>query len=133
MLFRSYPSIIGCCRYVSQSIQLPSDKDNHKQKLVQKGNYLWCSFLSAHQDPKYFKNPEEFNPERWLTEQGMMRKDMKDILSFGAYSRACIGRDLVDVIIKETIKNFTQTFKWEKLPNQDTSYRWLPVSRPVDG
>lgn len=49
---------------------------------------------SLHMNPKVFKDPEEFVPERWLeTTQEMSR----DNIPFGMGSRACIARNLATV------------------------------------
>lgn len=64
-LQRMYPAIIGCCRYTTKAIQFESDGLKYSTRTVKQDNYVWCSFLTAHRDPKYFPEPDVFTPERW--------------------------------------------------------------------
>nr|WP_315219555.1 cytochrome P450 [uncultured Flavobacterium sp.] len=54
-----------------------------------KGTLIGVSFYELHRNPKYWKNPEEFNPERFLGEQ--KKESMQYFYPFGAGPRMCIG------------------------------------------
>ena len=50
---------------------------------------IGVSFYELHRNPKYWYNPEEFNPERFLGEQ--KKESYKYFYPFGAGPRMCIG------------------------------------------
>ncbi|KAF4340980.1 cytochrome P450 monooxygenase oxidoreductase, partial [Fusarium beomiforme] len=46
-------------------------------------------------DPKVYKDPEAFIPERWLTEDAELLSRMENsFLAFGAGSRTCVGKNI---------------------------------------
>lgn len=56
---------------------------------IKKETLIGVSFYELHRNPKYWKNPEEFNPERFLGEQ--KKYSMQYFYPFGAGPRMCIG------------------------------------------
>ena len=55
-------------------------------------------------DPKYFTNPDEFIPERWL------RNEVREFspftsLPFGFGTRSCVGRRIAENMIYLTVAN----------------------------
>jgi cytochrome P450 len=62
---------------------------------VHRNSYLRC-FRAILHDPETYPDPEEFNPERFLNEDGSVRDDPALSLAFGVGKRICPGRHLVD-------------------------------------
>lgn len=56
---------------------------------IKKGTLIGVSFYELHRNPKYWENPEDFNPERFLGEQ--KKESMRYFYPFGAGPRMCIG------------------------------------------
>jgi cytochrome P450 len=56
---------------------------------IKAGTLIGVSFYELHRHPKYWKNPEAFNPERFLGEQ--KKQSMQYFYPFGAGPRMCIG------------------------------------------
>ncbi len=56
---------------------------------IKKGTLIGVSFYELHRNPKYWENPNEFIPERFLGEQ--KKKSMQYFYPFGAGPRMCIG------------------------------------------
>lgn len=56
---------------------------------IRKGTLIGVSFYELHRNPKYWENPERFNPERFLGEQ--KKQSMQYFYPFGAGPRMCIG------------------------------------------
>lgn len=65
------------------------EDDNLGQFNIKKGTLIGVSFYELHRNPKYWENPEEFNPERFLGEQ--RKHSMQYFYPFGAGPRMCIG------------------------------------------
>jgi cytochrome P450 len=56
---------------------------------IKKGTLIGVSFYELHRNPKYWENPNEFIPERFLGEQ--KKKSLQYFYPFGAGPRMCIG------------------------------------------
>lgn len=56
---------------------------------VKKGTLIGISFYELHRNPKYWKNSEDFNPNRFLGEQ--KKESVQYFYPFGAGPRMCIG------------------------------------------
>jgi cytochrome P450 len=57
---------------------------------VKKGYTIFLSQWVSHRDPRYFPDPEEFRPERWL--DGLAKRLPKyAYFPFGGGPRVCIG------------------------------------------
>ncbi|KAH8673452.1 cytochrome P450 [Xylariales sp. PMI_506] len=50
-------------------------------------------------DPVLFPNPEEFSPERWLSDTPEGRKSRSSAVTFGTGSRTCLGQFCVRILL----------------------------------
>jgi cytochrome P450 len=75
---------------------------------IQKGTLIGISFYELHRNPKYWENPEEFNPERFLAEQ--KKKSMEYFYPFGAGPRMCIGMGFAMYEMSLTLKYIVKKF-----------------------
>ncbi|MBX3226336.1 MAG: cytochrome P450 [Labilithrix sp.] len=55
---------------------------------VEKGAQLWAAQWVVHRDPRWFPEPERFDPERWLTGPAVPKHAY---FPFGGGPRVCIG------------------------------------------
>ncbi|PXY45503.1 cytochrome P450 [Flavobacterium hydrophilum] len=65
------------------------DDDSLGEFNIKKGTLIGVSFYELHRNPKYWENPNEFIPERFLGEQ--KKKSLQYFYPFGAGPRMCIG------------------------------------------
>ena len=65
------------------------EDDNLAGFNIKKGTLIGVSFYELHRNPKYWENPNEFIPERFLGEQ--KKKSLQYFYPFGAGPRMCIG------------------------------------------
>ncbi|MBO9583590.1 MAG: cytochrome P450 [Flavobacterium sp.] len=56
---------------------------------IKKDTLIGVSFYELHRNPKYWKNPDHFDPDRFLGEQ--KKQSMQYFYPFGAGPRMCIG------------------------------------------
>lgn len=74
------------------------------------GTVVGCAASVLHHDPAVFPDPFAFRPERWLDEQiggdtALRKPHMeRSLLMFGAGSRSCIGKNLAQQQIWESVK-----------------------------
>ena len=93
---------------------------------IPKGANVMPSIYHALRDPSHFKDPDVFNPERFINSEGKFINDER-VIAFGIGKRACLGQSLAE---KEFFIFFTgilQQFKLLKdpstsLPHYDQIY-----------
>ncbi|XP_032682976.1 cytochrome P450 9e2-like [Odontomachus brunneus] len=87
---RKYPPVIFIDRVCVKSYELPPLKPGGKSLIVEPDNMIWAPVYALHLDPKYFPNPDKFDPERFSDEN----KDNivpYTYMPFGHGPRKCIG------------------------------------------
>lgn len=86
--------------------------------IIEKGTQVWIPNRAFHYDEKYWKNPESFEPERFLAEENANRPSLA-FMPFGNGPRNCIGMrfGLVNSMfgVATIIKNFKVTTDTMKL------------------
>ena len=60
---------------------------------IPKGTMVIANLSSVHLSSKHFKNPEQFQPERWIGSNGKILKN-EALIAFGMGPRVCIGESL---------------------------------------
>ena len=65
-----------------------------KGYFLPKGTFVWANIYSAHKNPKYWTEPEKFNPEWFLADDGKTVVRPKSWMPFGVGKRACMGESL---------------------------------------
>jgi len=89
---------------------------------IKKETLIGVSFYELHRNPKYWQNPDEFIPERFLGEQ--KKQSMQYFYPFGAGPRMCIGAGfaiyemcltIAHIIKKYTIKSNKDTVRFNPL------------------
>ncbi|KAI2465129.1 cytochrome P450 [Annulohypoxylon bovei var. microspora] len=75
--------------------------------LIPPGTIVGCAAYNLHHNPDVFPEPFSFRPERWLddgTDRGLRRPGMeKSMIPFGVGSRACIGKNLAQQQLHDTV------------------------------
>ncbi|XP_047529705.1 uncharacterized protein LOC125065894 [Vanessa atalanta] len=90
-VLRLWPPGIGLERVCAKDYNMgkPNDKAE-KDFIMRKGELLWIPVWCYHYDPKYFPNPNKFDPERFSNENKHKINPMA-YLPFGLGPRNCIG------------------------------------------
>lgn len=70
-----------------------------------------------HNDPKHWDNPQEFRPERFLSDDGKSLKKNDVLNPFLVGRRQCPGETLAKDAIFLFLTNFIQKFEFVKDPN----------------
>ncbi|KAL6177548.1 hypothetical protein ACLB2K_049074 [Fragaria x ananassa] len=64
-------------------------------------------------DPKYWENPNEFFPERFLNSSIDYKGNHFELLPFGAGRRGCPGMNFAVQLVELTLANLLYRFNWE--------------------
>ncbi|KAL2098202.1 hypothetical protein ACEWY4_007409 [Coilia grayii] len=82
---------------------------------IPKGTVVIPNLWSVHRDPSVWDTPDDFNPSRFLDEQGkLMRKEY--FIPFGIGRRVCMGEQLAKMELFLMFTNLMQAFTF-RLPN----------------
>ena len=84
---------------------------------------LIINYYSLTRDERSWKDPEKFNPYRFLNENGELRKDLLDkFYPFGIGPRRCLGEYLGRFQIFALFSNLLRRCKFEKIPGKKLSF-----------
>lgn len=100
--FRIHPTVPNLFRVCTKKYTVPNS-----QLTLNVGDKLLIPAYSIHHDPKYYPNPEVFDPERF-TEENKASRPHGTFLPFGDGPRICIGKVRQDWALKLRVK-FTLT------------------------
>ncbi|KAK9000038.1 hypothetical protein V6N11_082174 [Hibiscus sabdariffa] len=64
-------------------------------------------------DPKYWENPNEFRPERFMNSSVDFNGQHFELLPFGVGRRGCPGSNFAIVLVQLAVANFLNRFDWE--------------------
>ncbi|XP_033099713.1 cytochrome P450 2U1-like [Anneissia japonica] len=78
---------------------------------IPKGTTISINQHRMHTSPRYWNEPTEFNPSRFLTNDGQKVKKPESFMPFGIGRRACPGESLAKSEMFVFMTNFMQRFK----------------------
>ncbi|XP_054712373.1 cytochrome P450 3A8-like [Uloborus diversus] len=81
--------------------------------------------IAIHNDPKYYPEPEKFNPDRFLPEE-RAKRDQLVYMPFGFGPRNCIGMRFVLIAMKVCIAFLLSNFKFKKCSQTKVPIEFLP-------
>ncbi|XP_014476504.1 PREDICTED: cytochrome P450 9e2-like [Dinoponera quadriceps] len=125
---RMYPVAVGTDRVCIKDFVLPPTLPGAKPFTVKKGEALMIPVFGLHYDPKYFKEPEKFDPERFLGEQKKVIHNSGAYLPFGLGPRMCIGNRFA--LMETKVLLFHMLARCDLLPCEKTS---MPLKLAKDG
>ncbi|KAL0100763.1 hypothetical protein PUN28_019265 [Cardiocondyla obscurior] len=88
---RMYPVVITLDRQCLKDFELPSALPGTKPFTIKKGQSVWIPAYGLQRDPKYFEDPERFDPERFCGERKKNSLNCGGYFPFGLGPRMCIG------------------------------------------
>lgn len=100
---------------------------------ILKGWDVYYQISETHQDPQIYKNPEQFDPDRFSPERAEEKQKVFSHIPFGAGIRECLGKEFARLEMKIFAALLVRRYHWELLPNQNLERTVLPFSRPRDG
>jgi cytochrome P450 len=120
---RLFPPSLGGVRRTARATRL-SNTD------IPAGAIILVNHWSTHHDPRFWPDPERFEPARWLP--GAHPPDPFAYLPFSAGHRSCPARPLALVLAVAAIATLAQD--WSPRPQRDSvSLAVIPFVRPKGG
>lgn len=85
---------------------------------IPKGTQIFFNLWGLFHDPKVWKNPNQFDPTHFLSEDGKSIRKREEFIPFGLGRRSCIGEHLAKMELFLFFTNLMQRFKFS-LPKED--------------
>ncbi|KAI0253712.1 cytochrome P450 [Lactifluus subvellereus] len=110
-----------------------SEDDIYEGFFIPKGSIIIADTWAILHNPELYPEPEVFNPERFLSDDGTFQDDPTIALAFGIGKRICPGRHFVDVTLFIVAASVLSVFNVTKA--RDKHGHEIPVkdAMPVDG
>lgn len=96
---------------------------------IPKNSIVIIHLYSAMMDPKFWHNPEEFHPDRFLDNNGELDVPKLHFIPFGLGGKACTGEDLSKMQLTIILGTLLQRFRFESPDNEMP----LDSTRNADG
>jgi cytochrome P450 family 2 subfamily U polypeptide 1 len=97
---------------------------------IPKDTIIIINHHALHRDPKEWKNPDDFDPNNFLDEDGQLLPKPRSFIPFGAGKRVCLGEAIakpeIFMIYTAMFQNFR--FKFEEGHKRDLSFQDLAFS-----
>ncbi|XP_055619247.1 probable cytochrome P450 9f2 isoform X2 [Toxorhynchites rutilus septentrionalis] len=88
------------------------DDGSGAQFTVEKGQTMWFPTIALHRDPRYYPNPDQFDPERF-SEENRSSINTGAYIPFGVGPRNCIGSRLALMEVKSMVYYLLKEFSFE--------------------
>jgi cytochrome P450 len=99
---------------------------------IPRGSTVIVFIYGAHHSPRYWKNPESFEPERFNKENAKLHKPFT-YLPFGAGPRGCIGGNYAMLQILMILSVLLRKYDLQLAPGQTIEARPMVILRPKHG
>ena len=93
----------GLVHAVSEDVELEG-------YLLPKGTHVVTNIFCIHKNPEYFKDPQIFRPERFLTKEGNFVRDER-VIPFGIGKRSCPGEPVAQTEIFLYVTSLLQKYE----------------------
>lgn len=122
---RIYPPIWGLIRVASKADIIGGKEIKPGDRVV-----LFC--YGAHHNPRFWDEPEEFRPERWMA--GNTKKQVKySYIPFGAGKRSCIGGAMSQVENTLALSILLRRFRPEYVGHEPPGFSGTVTLTPKGG
>ncbi|HEY3738295.1 MAG TPA: cytochrome P450 [Bryobacteraceae bacterium] len=125
---RLYPPAWAIGRMVLEPYTIPGPQPWE----LEPGAIIIMSPYVTHRDPRYFADPERFDPDRWLPERAEARQKFS-FYPFGGGARVCIGERFAWMEGTLLLATIAQKWRLRLDPAQVVEKRALLTLRPKHG
>ncbi|MBV8213452.1 MAG: cytochrome P450 [Verrucomicrobia bacterium] len=96
------------------------------------GSFIFLSQYLIQRDPRFFPDPDRFDPERWAP-NAVTQRPRYSYFPFGGGPRQCLGEGLAWIIGLLVLASIGQRFQFSLVPRQQIALEPLITLRPKYG
>jgi cytochrome P450 len=100
--------------------------------IIPRGSMVIVYVYGAHHAPRYWKNPDDFDPERFTKDEVKLRTPFT-FLPFGGGPRVCIGQHYAMLQVLMILSELIRRYDFELVPGQTIEARPMVILRPKHG
>lgn len=100
--------------------------------VIPRGSTVIVYVYGAHHAPRFWHNPEDFDPERFNKEEMKLRTPFT-FLPFGGGPRVCIGQHYAMLQVLMILSELIRRYDFELVPGQAIEARPMVILRPRNG
>ncbi|MFN7120151.1 MAG: cytochrome P450 [Saprospiraceae bacterium] len=112
--------------------RIAAENDEWNGIPIKKGMVVVTYFYGAHHSPKYWQNPEQFDPERFSKENKKQHIPFA-YSPFGGGPRLCIGNNFAMMEMQLVLAALLRRYDFELIPDQIVEPQPLITLRPKNG
>jgi cytochrome P450 len=122
---RLYPPVYTIFREPTTDVELAGYE-------IPAGSAIMLPQWAVHRSPRYWEEPERFDPERWRRERVQDRPRFA-YFPFGGGPRHCIGKHLAKLEAQLILARVASRFELESVRDQPLAFRPSLTMHPKDG
>nr|QZK27654.1 cytochrome P450 monooxygenase CYP4G113 [Conogethes punctiferalis] len=110
---RMYPPVPAIARYLKRDVQIST-----KNYVIPAGATVVIAQYKIHRSPKYYKNPDVYDPDNFLPENTQNRH-YYSFIPFSAGPRSCVGRKYAMLKLKVLLSTILRNYKTVSVVPED--------------
>ncbi|XP_047480020.1 cytochrome P450 2L1-like [Penaeus chinensis] len=112
LLEATIQEVLRASSMIHNGVQRANETDTYLAGyLIPKGSWVFGCSGMCHMDARYWEEPQEFRPERFLDQEGKVKTPKEGFIPFGAGRRGCLGEGLsrmeLYIFTAALLQNFT--------------------------
>ncbi len=100
---------------------------------VPAGTMVTAASLGLHRHPRWWSNPDAFDPERFSPERAEDAAHSHVYVPFGGGAHLCIGNHLAELMVKAVLATLFARHRVATRPGQTMSLQAVPIPKPRGG
>ena len=92
---------------------------------------IWVSPLQQHHDPKFWTNPEQFDPDRFSPERAEFKNHSFCYHPFGGGAHKCIGMHFAAMLTKTFMHQLLLKYEYSLPADFKPRFEWVPLPKPA--
>ncbi|TNE68109.1 MAG: cytochrome P450 [Bacteroidetes bacterium] len=140
--FESLPGLVYLDQVLQESMRLyppawildrvPVEDDAFEGIALPRNQNIGIYTYGVHRNPKYWPDPEKFDPSRFTKEE-IKKRPAFTYLPFGGGPRLCIGANFAMMEMQMALARMIQRFDFELIPDRPVELAPLITLRPKNG
>jgi cytochrome P450 len=123
---RLYPPLPTIARMATREVELHGCR-------IPAGTRLIVAPLFVQRDPRWWTDPDRFDPDRFGTVRAEHRRHPAAWTPFGGGAHMCVGMNFAEMQVQAVLQALRTRCRWTVAAGFSNDYAYLPIGRPRGG